>query len=68
MAIVKLYECDLCQKRVQKEDVRRVGVRLIEDRPDNADWLLIGPCCHSQVIGVLMEKAADQRRITEHGE
>lgn len=68
MAIEKAYRCDLDGEYVAREDVRRVGVRIIDDRPDNADWLEIGPCCHKRPIGDLMDKAAEQRRIAEHGE
>lgn len=68
MAIEKVYKCDLDGEFISKEDVRRVGVRVIEDRPDNADWLEVGPCCYHRPVRALIEKAAEQRRITEHGE
>ena len=68
MAIEKVYKCDLDGEFVVKDQVRRVGVRIIEDRPDNADWLEVGPCCHVRLVGDLIEKAAEQRRLAEHGE
>lgn len=68
MAIEKVYKCDLDGEFVAKDAVRRVGVRIIEDRPENADWLEVGPCCYGRPIGDLMAKAAEQRRLAEHGE
>lgn len=68
MAIEKIYKCDLDGEFVTRENVRRVGVRLIADRPDNADWLEIGPCCYHRPISELMMKAALQRKSVEDGE
>jgi len=68
MAIEKVYKCDLCGEFITKFEVRRVGVRIIEDRPDNADWLEVGSCCYERRLGDLMDKAAEQRRQVEDGE
>jgi hypothetical protein len=68
MAIEKIWKCDFDGSPIAKADMRRVGVRTTEDRPDNADWLEVGPCCYGRPIGDLIAKAAEQRRITEHGE
>jgi hypothetical protein len=68
MAIEKVYRCDLDGELTTKDAIRRVGVRLTEDRPDNADWLDIGPCCYSRPIGDLIIKAAERRKAIEDGE
>lgn len=68
MAIERVYKCDLCGEFVAKPDVRRIGVRITEDRPDNADWLEVGPCCRKRELGDLLDKAEEQRRLVEHGE
>ena len=68
MAVEKVWKCDLCGEFVHKDLLRRVAVRTVEDRPDAADWVDIGPECHQRPVSELLVLAAEQRRVTENGE
>ena len=68
MAVEKVWKCDLCGEFVSTNALRRVGVRTVEDRPDAADWVDIGPECHGRPLSELLTIAAEQRRMAEHGE
>jgi len=59
MAIEKVYRCDLDGERIANGDVRRVGVRTVEDRPDAAEWVDIGPCCHARPISDLLGRVVE---------
>ena len=68
MAVEKVYKCDLCGEFVHKDALRRVGVRTIDDRPDAADWVDVGPCCYSRPLSDVILHAARQREVAENGE
>ena len=68
MAVEKIWKCDLCGEFTPAGTLRRVAVRLISDRPDGADWVDVGEECHGKLIGDLLAVAAEERRVTEHGE
>lgn len=59
MAVERAYKCDLCGEFASKDDVRRVLVRHVEDRPDGAAWMEVGPECHGRPIGDLLMKAVE---------
>lgn len=69
MALVKNYQCDLCGAFVQAAVVRRIGVRLVPaDRPEDADFADVGPCCYSRPITDVIERAAQDRDRVLNGE
>jgi hypothetical protein len=61
MAVEKVYKCDLCGEFVQHHDLKVIRVGLLEDRPEDAERLDIGPECHSRLIGELVAKYAELR-------
>ena len=67
MAVEKVWKCDLCGEFVGTASLRRVGVRTVEDRPDAADWVDVGPCCHDALLSVVLTQAGLQRKLAENG-
>ena len=67
MAVEKVWKCDLCGEFVPRDALRRLGVRTVDDRPDAADWVDIGPECHERPVSDVLVIAAEQRRVAENG-
>ena len=70
MAIEELVRCDMCGEYIAKQERTRaaavagmtaVALRRNQDRPESAEYLDVGPCCHDRPIGELI-KLADSRR------
>ena len=68
MAVEKVWKCDLCGEFVSTDVLRRLGVRTVEDRPEMAEWVDVGPECHERPLSDVLVLAAEKRRVTEHGE
>lgn len=68
MAVEKVWKCDLCGEFAHKDAIRRLAVRTVADRPEDADWVDVGPCCYQQPVSDVLTLAAEQRRVTENGE
>ena len=62
MAVEKVYRCDLCGEYVTRDALKRAGVRGLDDRPEDADTVDIGPCCHTRPVADLLIHAAQLRR------
>ena len=64
MAVEKVYKCDLCGEFVQRGELMRLGVRKMDDRPEDADLVDVGPCCGERpVIGVIAHAKRTREEI-----
>jgi hypothetical protein len=68
MAVEKVYKCDLCGEFVPRDALRRLGVRTLDDRPEDADQVDVGPCCHSRPVSDVILHGAELRRVAVDGE
>lgn len=68
MAVEKVYRCDLCGEYVAKDALVRLGVRKLDDRPEDADSVDVGPCCYGDkpIVDVILH-GAELRRETVDG-
>lgn len=62
MGVERVYRCDLNGEFVEKDEVVLIGVRKLDDRPEDADWLYIGPCCGEKPIVDLIAHGNELRR------
>ena len=67
MAVEKAYKCDLCGEFVHRDALRRLGVRTMNDRPEDADLVDVGPCCYSRPVSDVLGHAARQREAVING-
>lgn len=68
MSVEKVYKCDLCGEYVHRDVVRRLAVRTMDDRPEDADNVDVGPCCYQRPVNDVLLHGAELRRVTVHGE
>lgn len=68
MAVEKVYKCDLSGEFVHKDALRRLAVRTLSDRPEDADPVDVGPCCYSRPIIDVLDHAAKLRKLATDGE
>lgn len=61
MAVEKVWKCDLCGVFVEKDELRRLGVRTVADRMEDADVVDVGPECHSRPLSEVLVIAAEHR-------
>jgi hypothetical protein len=50
VAVEKVYRCDLCGEQVERGELVRLGVRKLDDRPEDADVVEAGPCCGQRPV------------------
>ena len=67
MAVEKVWKCDLCGEFVHQDALRRLGVRTLDDRPEDADIVEVGPCCWGRPVNDVILHAAEQREALRHG-
>ena len=68
MAVEKVWKCDLCGEFVHPDAVRRLAVRKVSDRPEDADNVDVGPECYSKPVGDVLILAGDKRAEAGHVE
>ncbi len=68
MAVERAYKCDLCGEYVHRDALRRLGVRTLADRPEDADPVDVGPCCYGRPVSDVLEHAARLRKLATDGE
>lgn len=68
MAVSKVYTCDLCGQPAERAGLARLGVRGLDDRPEDADNVDVGPCCRDKPVSDVLALAADARRVAVTGE
>ena len=67
MAVEKVYRCDLCGELVERGELVRAGVRKLDDRPEDADNVDVGPCCGEKPIVDLVAHGTELRRVAVDG-
>ena len=68
MAVEKVYKCDLCGEFTDRAELRRLAVRTLEDRPEDADMVDVGPCCKDRPVSDVLAHGAELRRVAVDGE
>ena len=67
MAVSKVYTCDLCGQSWLREELMRLGVRRPEDRPEDSDYVYVGPCCHDKPVSAVLAVAVAARELAVNG-
>jgi hypothetical protein len=67
MGVSKVYTCDLCGQPRPRGELMRLGVRELEDRPEDADNVDAGPCCWDKPVSDVLVIARDARRVAVNG-
>ena len=67
MAVSKVYSCDLCDQEWPRAELMRLGVRGLDDRPEDADNVDVGPCCHGKPVDDVLAVAAAARQVAVNG-
>jgi hypothetical protein len=67
MGVRKVYGCDLCGQERDRGDLTRLGVRGLDDRPEDADNVDVGPCCQDKPVSDVLAIARDAREEVVNG-
>lgn len=67
MAVEKVYRCDLCGEFVERGELVRLGVRRLDDRPEDADMVDVGPCCGMKALLDVIAHGAELRAVAVDG-
>lgn len=67
MAVEKVFVCDLCGVQCPRSELTRLGVRGYDDRPEDADYVDVGPCCQVRPVSEVITIAADMRKLATDG-
>ena len=67
MAVSKIYLCDLCGGEQPRAALMRLGVRGLDDRPEDADNVDVGPCCRDKPVSDVLAIGADMRQLAVNG-
>jgi hypothetical protein len=68
VAVEKVYRCDLCGEMVARDQLVRLGVRRLDDRPEDADMVEVGPCCGQRPVLDVIAHGEGLRRVAVDGE
>jgi hypothetical protein len=68
VAVEKVYRCDLCGEMVARDQLVRLGVRRLDDRPEDADMVEAGPCCGQRPVLDVIAHGEGLRRVAVDGE
>jgi hypothetical protein len=68
VAVEKVYRCDLCGEMVARDQLVRLGVRRLDDRPEDADMVEVGPCCGQRLVLDVIAHGEGLRRVAVDGE
>jgi hypothetical protein len=68
MAVEKVYTCDLCGDAWPRGKLTRLGVRGLDDRPEDADNVDVGPCCQDKPVSDALAIARDAREEVTNGQ
>lgn len=58
MGVEKVYTCDLCGQQRPQNELIRLGVRGLDERPEDAENVDVGPCCRDKPINDVAARAA----------
>jgi hypothetical protein len=53
---------------VHRDALVRFGVRKLDDRPEDADMVDVGPCCYDRPISDVITHGQELRRVAVDGE
>ena len=67
MAVSKVYVCDLCGQVRPRGELMRLGVRGLDDRPEDADNVDVGVCCRDKPVSDVLALGLDMRRVAVNG-
>ena len=67
MGVSKVYTCDLCGQSWERAELMRLGVRHPEDRPEDADYVYVGGCCHDKPVSHVLKIGAEMRSQVVNG-
>jgi hypothetical protein len=59
VAVEKVYKCDLCGTAAQRGELAVARVGTADDRPEDAQRVDIGPCCHQRPVSDMLATARD---------
>ena len=62
MSIEKVYKCDLCGEFRQREQLVRLGVRLLDERPEDAENVDACLACRDRPVSDVAGAAAVMRK------
>ena len=62
MGVEKVYTCDLCGQQRPRDQLMRLGVRGLDDRPEDADNVDVGLCCRERPVSDVLAIGLDARR------
>ena len=68
MSVEKVYKCDLCGEYRTRGDLMRLGVRGLDDRPEDVDNVDVGTCCRDKPVSDVIVLGQDLRRVAVNGE
>ena len=61
MSVEKVYKCDLCGVHAPRDELIRLGVRLLDERPEDADNVDACLQCHDRPVTDVAAAAAKMR-------
>ena len=67
MGVSKVYLCDLCGQPRERGELTRLGVRGLDDRPEDADNVDVGPCCRDKPVSDVVALGRDMRQLAVNG-
>lgn len=67
MGVNKVYVCDLCGQPRARGELTRLGVRSLDDRPEDADNVDVGACCREKPVSAVVAFAAAERKAVTDG-
>ena len=68
MSIERAYKCDVGGEFRQRADLMRLGVRTMDDRPEDADNVDVCSEHAARPISEVLAIAKDMREVTVNGE
>ncbi len=67
MSVEKVYKCDLCGEYAQRGGLSRLGVRTLDDRPEDAENVDVCARCGDRPVGEVLAAAAGMRQEVTAG-
>ena len=68
MSVEKVFKCDVGGEFRKREELMRLGVRGLDDRPEDADNVDVCDEHAGRPVSEVLAIAADMRRMAVHGE
>lgn len=62
MSVEKVYKCDLCGEFRKRDQLIRLGVRTLDDRPEDANNVDVCSTCYDKPVGDAVAIGQDMQR------